>query len=216
MTKGFKKDLTENDIYDVRPTYKSKTLGDKIEKVWEKQRTQNKTSIPLLLWKCFGKEYLFLSLTTIISMAITYLQPKLLKKYVSFFAANDRASSKRQASVYGALLVAIVFIRFLYANNFQLRIRTLAFKIRASFTSLIYRKVLKMKSSQVGKVITLVTRDVNEFEEALAYVTLLWTDFCRFLVTCYVLYTEIGWLFNILIGIIVVSLFLEGINELVY
>ncbi|KAJ3652721.1 hypothetical protein Zmor_018659 [Zophobas morio] len=43
---GYKTELTQNDIYEVLPEHKSKTLGDKLEKEWKRQINENKISIP--------------------------------------------------------------------------------------------------------------------------------------------------------------------------
>ncbi|KAH0817060.1 hypothetical protein GEV33_005731 [Tenebrio molitor] len=66
--------------------------------------------------------------------------------------------------------------------------------------------MLKMNLTQldnvsVGKIITLITRDVNEFDIFLYYTTLLWCESLRFVITCYVVYVEIGPLVAMLVGL---------------
>jgi ATP-binding cassette subfamily C (CFTR/MRP) protein 4 len=101
--------------------------------------------------------------------------------------------------------VVVEFTDHLYRDNFILKLEALGVKMRTGLTSLIYRKVLKMNLSQldnisVGKIITLITRDVNEFDITLFYTTYMWCDCLRFLVTCYVVYVEIGPLVVVLVG----------------
>jgi hypothetical protein len=55
FTSGIKKEFQEADIYEVISSYKSHKLRNQLEK----QRLQNKPSIFLLLWSCFGKQYVF-------------------------------------------------------------------------------------------------------------------------------------------------------------
>jgi hypothetical protein len=71
---GFKKELNEDDIYEVRPSYQSQKLGNKLEKHWDKQKAP---SLLLLLWRCFGKLYLIIAISQLIPITITYLRKKL-------------------------------------------------------------------------------------------------------------------------------------------
>jgi ABC-type transport system involved in cytochrome bd biosynthesis fused ATPase/permease subunit len=78
-------------------------------------------------------------------------------------------------------LVVVEFIDLLYRDNFMLRLEAIGVKIRTGLTSLIYRKVLKMNLSQrdnisVGKIITLITRDVDEFHISVLYATYMFSS----------------------------------------
>jgi ABC-type transport system involved in cytochrome bd biosynthesis fused ATPase/permease subunit len=111
--------------------------------------------------------------------------------------------------------VVVEFIDFLYRDNFDLKLEAIGIKMRTGLTSLIYRKVLKLNLSQpdnisFGKIITLITRDVNEFDISLYYTTFLWCDSLRFLVTCYVVYVEIGPLVAILVALFCIIILIQG------
>jgi ATP-binding cassette subfamily C (CFTR/MRP) protein 4 len=115
----------------------------------------------------------------------------------------------------GGAFVILEFIDRLYRDNFALKLEALGVKMRTGLTSMIYRKVLKMNLSQldnisVGKIITLITRDVNEFDIYVFYTTYLWCDVLRFLVTCFVVYVEIGPLVAILVGLFCVIISIQG------
>jgi ATP-binding cassette subfamily C (CFTR/MRP) protein 4 len=110
----------------------------------------------------------------------------------------------------------VLLVGHLYNNNLQLRIRTFAIKMRTAFTSLIYRKLLKMNSSQlertsVGKIITLTTKDVDDFEDSISYVTYMFNSFVHFLVVCYMLYTEVGWLVITFVSVFTIVISIQGI-----
>ncbi|KAJ3652714.1 hypothetical protein Zmor_018654 [Zophobas morio] len=207
--KGYKTDLTQNDIYEVLPEHKSKTIGDKLEQEWKAQMDENKTSIPKLLWKCFGRQYLLIIFSLVIPVAITFLQPKILKKFISYFTPGHKNLSRTDASLYGLLLIVVTVIRRLHLHNFYLRLSEFGIKMRAGFTSLIYRQLLKMNPSvvQSGKMINLITRDVSEFEEAVSKITNMIKDLTKIVAVCWVLYSEIGWLFLIIPSIIFISMF---------
>ena len=59
--KGFKRDLGEDDLYEVLKSYRSKKLGDQLELEWEKQKKKGKNlSVVRLMLNCYGVYYLYL------------------------------------------------------------------------------------------------------------------------------------------------------------
>jgi ATP-binding cassette subfamily C (CFTR/MRP) protein 4 len=232
FTSGIKKEFQEAGIYEVISSYKSHKLGNQLEKNWDKQRLKNKPSLFLLLWSCFGKQYMLIVVSQIIPIMITYLdvkysnellvnvfcriyRPRIVKNFVSYFTTNHNNFTKSEAWFLGVSYVTVQFIEFVYIDNFYLRLETFGVKMRTALTSLIYRKVLKLNLSQlgdttIGKIITLVTRDVNEFDIYVFYPTIMWCDSLRFLITCYVVYMEIGLLVLILLLIFCIMISIQG------
>jgi ATP-binding cassette subfamily C (CFTR/MRP) protein 4 len=115
----------------------------------------------------------------------------------------------------GVAFVVVEFTDLLYRDNFVLKLESLGVQMRTGLSSLIYRKMLKMNLTQldnvsVGKIITLITRDVNEFDIFLYYTTLLWCESLRFVITCYVVYVEIGPLVAMLVGLFCLIILIQG------
>jgi ATP-binding cassette subfamily C (CFTR/MRP) protein 4 len=143
------------------------------------------------------------------------LQPKIVRNFISYFTNNHNNFNKTETCFLAVAFVVVEFTGNLYTNNFILKLEAIGIKMRTGLTSLIYRKVLKMNLSQldnisVGKIITLITRDVNEFEISVSYTTYMWCDFLRFLITCYVVYVEIGYLVTILVGLFCIIMLIQG------
>lgn len=59
--KGFKKDLEEDDLYEVTKQCKSKRWGDKMEHAY-KMQGKEKPSTVRILWSIFGLRYIGLGL----------------------------------------------------------------------------------------------------------------------------------------------------------
>jgi ATP-binding cassette subfamily C (CFTR/MRP) protein 4 len=133
---------------------------------------------------------------------------------VSYFTIGHNNFTRVEASFFGASYVIIKFVESVYLNNFRLSLDTLGIKIRSALTSLIYRKVLKINLSQldisVGKIISLITRDVNEFDSYVTYSTLLWCHLLQLLITCYAINTEIGLLVLIIVIIVCIIILIQG------
>ena len=138
------------------------------------------------------------------------MKPRVTKRFILYFASDRTTFPKSEACAYGALLVLIEFIRALYAHNLELGLITFTLKIRAGLTSLIYRRILESESVSIGRSVNLITKDVSEFEEFVLMVTFMLRDILKIVVVCYVLYTEVGWLFVILIVVIGTAVTISG------
>jgi ABC-type multidrug transport system fused ATPase/permease subunit len=143
------------------------------------------------------------------------VRPKIVRNFISNFANKHNNFNKTEAYFLGVAFVVVEFTELLYRDNFVLRLEALGVKIRTGLTSLIYRKVLKMKLFQhdnipFGKIITVITRDVNEFDISVLYATYAWCNSLRFLITCYVVYVEIGPSVAILLGLFCIIILIQG------
>ncbi|XP_063913187.1 ATP-binding cassette sub-family C member 4-like isoform X2 [Zophobas morio] len=70
-------------------------------------------------------------------------------------------------------------------------------KVRAAFCSFMYRKALKLSPAHlgdisIGKIVTLMTKDVDTFEFFIDFGNDLWIGFVKTLVVCITLYRRIG------------------------
>jgi hypothetical protein len=124
------------------------------------------------------------------------VRPKIVRNFIFNFANKHNNFNKTKACFLGGAFVVVEFTELLYKDNFVLRLEALGVKIRTGLTSLIYRKVLKMKLSQhdnipVGKIMT-IARDVNECDISVLYSTSACCNSLQFFITCYVVYVEIG------------------------
>jgi hypothetical protein len=70
--KGFRTQLREEDIYEVLPSYESKKLGNKLERIYKRQKEQQVFSMLSFLWKSFGLQFFIIITTLLIRFIIMY------------------------------------------------------------------------------------------------------------------------------------------------
>lgn len=82
FVKGFKKDLSEEDLYGTLNKHKSKGLGDKLEKTWINEVNLHRNPS---LWRALMKEYG----VEIVLYGLVLLIQELIVKYVKFNFKNE-------------------------------------------------------------------------------------------------------------------------------
>ncbi|KAF5303204.1 hypothetical protein FQA39_LY10117 [Lamprigera yunnana] len=195
---GFKKDLEENDIYEILPDFCAHKLGNQFETLWIQQQEKSKSKLLYCLFKILGLRYLTIGIIHAIAKTILIvLQPILIGKIVAYFKPGQIEISETDVWLYiSALAVSIVLFAFT-THLYVFEVEQIALKMQAALYNLIYRKCLKLSCTSTyelisGHVVTLMTKDVGTFYTGLKYTHLLWIGIVQCFILTYVMYREIG------------------------
>lgn len=117
-------------------------------------------------------------------------------KFVSYFTASSKLT-KQDAIYYALVLIGINIINTTYNHNYMFLITELGIRIKTAFCSLIYRKSLKIKSSSfsetsIGKIVTIMTKDVSNFETSIIFMNDMWISLILLVVTSWMMYRKVG------------------------
>ncbi|RZC36351.1 multidrug resistance-associated protein, partial [Asbolus verrucosus] len=199
FVKGFKKDLTEDDLYGPLKVHESRRLGDKLEEAWKKQENSSRNPS---LWKAltvvFGKEIAKYGLVlALLEFVVKMSQPLFIGKLMEYYTPNQTAISKKTAYIYASSIVLMSFINVMFGHSYMMGLQHLGMKIRVACCSLIYRKSLRLSKSAlvettVGQMVNLLSNDVNRFDFAVIHLHNLWVAPIETVIVMYLLYTTLG------------------------
>ncbi|KAJ8978759.1 hypothetical protein NQ317_017482 [Molorchus minor] len=205
--KAYKKDLEEEDLYAVVESCKSKKCGDKAERQWTMQFKDDKTpSIYRLMWNRFGCRYLFLGVVNMTWKILnSIMEPYAISSLIACFKSEKR--NMHDIYFYAVMVMLLNIFHFVYIHNYILSIQQLAIEIKTAFSSLIYRKALKLTPSamskiSLGNIVTLITKDVYAFQMSIWMVNDTWIGIVQTCTICYLLYSKIGPVSFIGIGVL--------------
>lgn len=120
-----------------------------------------------------------------------------LSKLVLYFQPNQDEITKEEACLYAVLLIGLNLLNIIYTHNYMLVVATLGLKVKTAFCSLMYRKSLKLTATSlteipIGKIVTLMTKDVVAFEKIIFYGNDIWIGFVQAAMVCYLIYDKMG------------------------
>lgn len=118
-------------------------------------------------------------------------------KLVSYFTPGQTNLTKADAWMYAAITIGLDTIYFVYAHTYSLLLAQMGLQIRAGFSSLLYRKAMKLTPKALsevstGKIITLMTQDTTSLEYSTYYLNDLWIAVLQASVVAYVMYYQMG------------------------
>ncbi|XP_018569050.1 probable multidrug resistance-associated protein lethal(2)03659 [Anoplophora glabripennis] len=198
FSKAYKHDLEEEDIYEVIKSCGSEKCGDKLEKCFNTEKQRKKPSTARMIWKCYGTTYIGLGMIHLcFKLVNSVLEPEAIGKLVSYFKPKQTTVTIYDAMYYAGIMIGLKILHCFYFQNYMIYLKQLAIQIRTAFCSLIYRKTLKLTPSalldvSVGNIITIVTKDVQQFESTIWLFNELWIALIQTAVICYLLYSKIG------------------------
>ncbi|XP_074030611.1 ATP-binding cassette subfamily C member 4 [Leptinotarsa decemlineata] len=198
FTSGFKKDLEDDDLYDIIRNCKSRKCADKLEHSLKHETRRSKPSTYRALWNCYGIKYICLGIISLLMHLVgDYLEPEAISKLVGYFKPGQTTMTLYDALFYAGIMLGLKLLHAFYRNNYSIFMSQLALQIRTAFSSIIYRKVLKLspkalENTSLGNIVTVITKDVNQFQGAIWLLNDLWIAIVQTFFICYLIYNRIG------------------------
>ncbi|XP_020772820.1 ATP-binding cassette sub-family C member 4-like isoform X1 [Boleophthalmus pectinirostris] len=201
---GYKRNLGEDDMYEVLPEDRSQILGQELQRHWD-QNVQKATkemqspSLSRAIICCYWKSYAVLGFFTLVEEVIKVVQPVFLGKIIQYFESYDpeNTAAFHSALCFAAGLsvcsIGLALIHHLYFYYVQ---RT-GMKIRVAMCHMIYKKALCLSSAAMGKtttgqIVNLLSNDVNRFDEVTIFLHFLWVGPLQAAAVVGLLWAEIG------------------------
>ena len=123
--------------------------------------------------------------------------PEATSKLVSYFSPDQEDLTRRDAFYYASVVIGLTTLNLFFYYNCMLALTELGIRVRTSVCSLLYRKSLKLTLDSlsevtVGKIITIMTKDVDVFFNFIYYGNDVWIPLVQTAVVCYLIYSKIG------------------------
>lgn len=144
--KGYKKELDVEDIYNPLNQDRSKLLGGRLQRQWEKElkkavKGNYDPSLLKAIVRVFWTEGMLLGVLLFISdFGVRLNQPRFLGGMLDYFRANT-TTTKETALYYAGAMVAFNFINMIIMNHYMVMCFHFGMKLRVASCAIIYRKV---------------------------------------------------------------------------
>ncbi|CAL8127080.1 unnamed protein product [Orchesella dallaii] len=201
---GNKRDLQINDIHQALPNDKSKKLGDRLTKEWDRELEKSKLgqkgskpSLRMAIVRQFGFYYMGVGLLALIEECITRIaQPLCLGLLIRYFSKKEEFNEADGYLFAGAVVFASGFYTFTHHPYF-FGVQHVGMKIRIACCALVYRKALRLSQTALGKtnvgqLTNLLSNDVNRFDQSCVFLHYLWVGPIQTAIVTYILWGYYG------------------------
>ncbi|KAB0798157.1 hypothetical protein PPYR_09150 [Photinus pyralis] len=200
FSQGYRKRITEDDIYETFSAHKSTNLGERSIKLWEREiqrssKTNSQPSLKRVFMKLLLRDYLLIGVgVAICELIIRPSQVFLLGELIMCYSKDGE---DRKPIQYAMGIVALSITLTLVSYPLIMECYHLALKIRVICCSLIYRKTLRLTKTALtettpGKIINLISNDVAVFDRIIYSSMYLWAAPIQTIILASIMYKEVG------------------------
>ena len=193
---GYKRTLTDDDVFEVSPKDECGRLLKRLETACEEQEKKDEQlSIWKMIIKVFWKECLAAGLILIPYTAMKIAQPLFLKQIVLMI--NDPARESYVGYLYAGGLGLASMLQALMHQQFFFRTSRVGNHMRIAISSLIYKRLLSLPTRAImktttGQVINLISNDAGKFDELNIDIHHLWFAPIEATIVFGLIWNEIG------------------------
>ncbi|RDL39375.1 putative multidrug resistance protein [Venustampulla echinocandica] len=183
MKRGYKKFLTEDDLWNLAKRDTTKATGGAFQKAWEYELDHKKSpSLWMAIFRAFSGPYFRGSLFKIASDTLAFIQPQLLRLLISWVdsyrSENPQPVIRGAAIALGMFAVSVGQTTALH-QYFQRAFET-GMRIKTSLTSAIYSKSLKLSNEgraakSTGDIVNYMAVDTQRLQDLTQYGQQLWS-----------------------------------------
>jgi ATP-binding cassette subfamily C (CFTR/MRP) protein 4 len=194
---GYKRKLTEDDLFDLSPNDECGRSLKKLETVWEKyENNYEYINTWKIIAKAFWKDALIINLILFPYLGLKISQPLFIREIV--VNINDSNAASYVGYLYSIGLGFSTIFLVLIHHQIFFRATRLGIQIRIGLSSIIYKRLLSlptrsiMKTTTTGHLVNLISNDVSKFEELCKYIHHIWAAPLEALIVFGIIWNQIG------------------------
>lgn len=201
MRYGYKKFLTEDDLWNLAKRDTTKATGEAFQKAWDAELEHKKNpSLWMAIFRSFSGPYFRGSLFKIMSDTLAFVQPQLLRLLIQFVESYKKGNTPqpiiRGAAIAVAMFAVSVGQTMALHQYFQRAFET-GMRIKTALTASIYGKSLKLSnegraSKSTGDIVNYMAVDTQRLQDLTQYGQQLWSAPYQIILCMASLYQLVG------------------------
>nr|WBG67118.1 ABCC3 protein [Mythimna separata] len=180
---GNTRDMEEEDLSPPKNVYRSKALGDKLERAWLKEEREAKLAgrqakLTRVLCKTFFWSYVPGGIMQFMAIVLRTTSPLLFSRLLLYWSA-DSDMSRETAMYYAVSMILMNWVSAFMTHHGALFCQQFGMKLRCAIGSLMFRKIMRMSNGSLGdttagKVVNLLSNDLMRFDMAMMFLHYVW------------------------------------------
>ncbi|KAF8857585.1 hypothetical protein BDZ45DRAFT_803222 [Acephala macrosclerotiorum] len=200
MRHGYKKFLTEDDLWNLAKRDTTKSTGDAFRKAWDHELEHKKNpSLWMAIFRAFSGPYFRGACFKTVSDTLAFVQPQLLRLLINFVDSYRYENPQpviRGAAIALAMFAVSVGQTMALHQYFQRAFET-GMRIKTALTSAIYGKSLKLSnegraSKSTGDIVNYMAVDTQRLQDLTQYGQQLWSAPYQIILCMVSLYQLVG------------------------
>lgn len=200
MRHGYKKYLTEDDLWNLAKRDTTKSAGDAFQKAWEVELERKHPSLWMAIFRGFSGPYFRGALFKTVSDSLGFVQPQLLRlliKFVNSYGKDETPQPVIKGAAIALAMFAVSVGQTMALHQYFQRAFETGMRIKTALTSAIYGKSLKLSnegraSKSTGDIVNYMAVDTQRLQDLTQYGQQLWSAPYQIILCMLSLYQLVG------------------------
>ncbi|XP_028090855.1 ABC transporter C family member 2-like [Camellia sinensis] len=194
MHLGYKRPLTEKDVWKLDTWDRTETLNSKFQQCWAEESRRSKPWLLRALNRSLGGRFWWGGVWKIGNDASQFVGPLILEQLLESMQRRDPA---RIGYIYAfSIFVGVVLGVLCEAQYFQ-NVMRVGYRLRSTLVAAVFRKSLRLthesrKKFASGKITNLMTTDAEALQQICQSLHTLWSAPFRIIIAMFLLYQQLG------------------------
>ncbi|KAI3832401.1 hypothetical protein MKW92_043641, partial [Papaver armeniacum] len=194
MEQGFRKPITEKDVWKLDTWDKTETLNSKFQDCWLKESQKSKPWLLRALNSSLGGRFWFGGFFKIGNDLSQFVGPVILNRLLKSMQEGEPAWI---GYIYAFSIFVGVSLGVLSEAQYFQNVMRVGYRLRSTLVAAIFRKSLKLthearRKFPSGKITNLMTTDAESLQQICQQLHSLWSAPFRIIVAMVLLYNELG------------------------
>ncbi|KAF7949291.1 hypothetical protein EAE96_008456 [Botrytis aclada] len=200
MKQGYKKYLTEDDLWNLAKRDTTKSCSETFQEAWDYEIEHKKSpSLWIAIFRSFSGPYFRGALFKTVSDSLAFIQPQLLKLLIKW--VESRTTDEPQPVIRGAAIALGMFSvsvgQTMALHQYFQRAFETGMRIKTALTAAIYGKSLKLSnegraSKSTGDIVNYMAVDTQRLQDLTQYGQQLWSAPYQIILCMVSLYQLVG------------------------
>ena len=218
MKYGYKNFLVQDDLWNLRKQDSTETTSRAFQEAWDRQSKKKSPSLWVTMFSAFGGPYLLGAIIKSCSDILAFIQPQLLRLLISW--VDSHRTPHPQPVIRGIAIALSMFVVSVSQSSFLHQYFQRSFetgmRIRSSLIAMIYAKSLRLSSEgraskSTGDIVNYMAVDTQRLQDLTQYGQQLWSAPFQITLCMLSLYQLVGYSMFAGVGIMVLSVPLNGV-----
>jgi ATP-binding cassette subfamily C (CFTR/MRP) protein 1 len=220
MRHGYKVFLTEDDLWGLAKSDRTKDTGAALDTAWEKELKYrpSKPSLWIALFRAYGGPYAIAAIYKFFNDIIQYAQPQLLRLLIAFITSYKPGHVEQPviqgAAIALAMFACAVFQTTMVHQYFQLSFET-GMRVKGGLASTIYRKAMRLSNEgratkSTGDIVNYMAVDAQRLQDLTQFAQQAWSAPFQIIVCMVSLYNLVGWSMLAGIAVMIIMMPIQG------
>eukprot|EP00644_Phytophthora_capsici_P002761 jgi/Phyca11/553757/estExt2_Genewise1Plus.C_PHYCAscaffold_550062 len=209
MKLGNERPLESDDLFQLDPYNRAVNVSRQFAHAWEQQTRSGKPSLVWALGKAFGLKFVVAGFLKLIHDSLQFVGPMIIKDIIAYL--SDPTAPLSEGLTYAAVIFVSGVVQSFALRQYFFYCYETGMQFRSAIVTAVFEKSMVLSAAArqqrtSGEITNLMSIDAQRLQDMTPYLHAVWYAAFQIIVSCVLLWQQIGICVEVLSGIKVVKL----------